>query len=71
MARMAHPEDNGALGQYVFPGKGPRSMIIVGEWRVCDDGVNRPALRGKVQAHDGAYQVDAFLVDSCVDRTVW
>jgi hypothetical protein len=24
MARAAHPEDNGALSQYVFPGEGPR-----------------------------------------------
>ena len=23
-ARAAHPEDDGALCQYVFPGKGPR-----------------------------------------------
>jgi hypothetical protein len=24
MARAAHPEDHGAISQYVFPGKGPR-----------------------------------------------
>ena len=46
-------------------------MRIAGEWRVCDDGVTRPALRGKVQAAAGAYHVDVFLVDSCADRTVF
>lgn len=46
-------------------------MRIAGEWRVCDDGVTRPALRAKVQAADGAYHVDVFLVDSCADRTVF
>jgi hypothetical protein len=24
MARIAHPEDDGVISQYVFPGKGPR-----------------------------------------------
>jgi hypothetical protein len=46
-------------------------MRIAGEWRVCDDGVTRPALRAKVRAADGAYHVDIFLVDSCADRTVF
>ena len=38
---------------------------------MCDDGVTRPALRGKVQAAAGAYHVDVFLVDCCADRTVF
>ncbi len=46
-------------------------MKIVGEWRVCEDGVTRPALRAKVQADDGTYHVEVFLVDSCADRTVF
>ena len=33
MARKAHPEDDGALSQYVFPGKGPR--IYACRWRVA------------------------------------
>jgi hypothetical protein len=33
MARAAHPEDDGALGQYVFPGQGPR--IYENLWRVA------------------------------------
>ena len=46
-------------------------MLVVGEWRVCDDGVTRPALRAKVHAHDGTHQTEAFLVDSGADRTVF
>ena len=46
-------------------------MLVVGEWRVCDDGVTRPALRAKVHAHDGTHQTEAFLVDTCADRTVF
>ena len=33
MARAAHPEDDGALGQYVFPEQGPR--IYENRWRVA------------------------------------
>jgi len=33
--------------------------------------VTRPALRAKVHAHDGTHQVEAFLVDSGADRTVF
>ena len=32
-ARKAHPEDDGALSQYVFPGKGPR--IYACRWRMA------------------------------------
>jgi hypothetical protein len=46
-------------------------MRIVGQWRVCDDGVTRPTIVAKVQANDGTYHVDVFLVDSCADRTVF
>src|SRR6478752_1053312 len=33
LAREAHPEDNGALGQYVIPGEGPR--IYANLWPVA------------------------------------
>ena len=33
MARAAHPEDDGALSQYVFPGQGPR--IYENRWRMA------------------------------------
>jgi hypothetical protein len=33
MARAAHPDDDGALGQYVFPGEAPR--IYENRWRVA------------------------------------
>jgi hypothetical protein len=45
-------------------------MRIAGEWRMCDDGITRPAAPAKVQAADGAFHVEYFLVDSCADRTV-
>jgi len=45
-------------------------MRIVGEWRLCDDGITRPTVKAKVQAADGTFHVEYFLVDSCADRTV-
>jgi len=33
--------------------------------------LTRPALRAKVHAHDGTHQTEAFLVDTCADRTVF
>ena len=33
LAREAHPEDDGALGQYVFPGQGPR--VYAYRWSVA------------------------------------
>ena len=44
------------------------SMRIDGEWRVCDDGITRPAIQAKVQAANGAFHVEFFLVDSGADR---
>jgi hypothetical protein len=46
-------------------------MQIVGEWRVCDDGITRPTIQTKVQAADGTFHVEFFLVDSGADRTVF
>jgi hypothetical protein len=45
-------------------------MVIVGEWRMCDDGVARPALRTRVGGVDDVRLAEYFLVDSCADRTV-
>jgi hypothetical protein len=46
-------------------------MVIVGEWKLCDDGIKRPVVCGKVLAADGPFHVEFFLVDSCADRTVF
>jgi hypothetical protein len=45
-------------------------MRIEGEWRVCDDGVTRPTLQARVQAVNGAFHLEVFLIDSGADRTV-
>lgn len=45
-------------------------MRIVGEWRRFDDGVHRPVLRARLQASDGTFLEDLFLVDVGADRTV-
>ena len=71
MARKAHPEDDAPLASTSSPERGRESMLVVGEWRICDDGVIRPALRAKVHALNGTHQIEAFLVDSCADRTVF
>lgn len=46
-------------------------MRIVGLWHVCDDGMTRPVIRAKVQAADGIYHVNDFLIDTGADRTVF
>jgi hypothetical protein len=45
-------------------------MVIVGQWRMCDDGVARPAVQGRVGGATGVTAAEYFLVDSCADRTV-
>ncbi len=45
-------------------------MLIAGEWLLCEDGVNRPVVRGKAQAADGTMHAEWFLVDTGADRTV-
>jgi Aspartyl protease len=45
-------------------------MVIVGEWRMCDDGVARPAVQGLVGGATGVQLAEYFLVDSCADRSV-
>jgi hypothetical protein len=45
-------------------------MVIVGEWRVCDDGVARPAVQARVGGTTGTQLAEYLLVDSCADRSV-
>ena len=55
-----------------FPKKGFReSMRFDGVWRVCDDGVVRPVLRGAARAVDGTWVSVPFLLDVGADRTVF
>src|SRR5262249_28090836 len=46
------------------------SMRINGEWLLCEDGVSRPVIRGRIQARDGSWIITEFLVDTGADRTV-
>ncbi len=45
-------------------------MRINGLWSLCDDGVTRPLIRGKLEAGDGTRIPVEFLVDIGADRTV-
>lgn len=45
-------------------------MRINGEWLLCDDGVMRPVVRGRIQDSAGEWVVTEFLLDIGVDRTV-
>lgn len=45
-------------------------MQILGEWYLCDDGVERPVIRREALAGDGAWAHVEFLVDSGADRSV-
>ena len=45
-------------------------MVIVGEWRICDDGVARPAVQALVGGVTGPQFAEYFLVDSSADRSV-
>lgn len=46
-------------------------MRIVGDWRLCDDGVTRPIVVAKAQATDGTEHTERFLVDTGADRTAF
>ena len=46
-------------------------MRIDGAWRLCDDGVVRPLLRGHVRTANGQWRQAPFLVDTGADRTVF
>jgi Aspartyl protease len=45
-------------------------MVIVGEWRICDDGVARPAVQAQVGSASGIKLAEYFLVDTGADRSV-
>jgi len=45
-------------------------MYIPGEWHLCDDGVERPVIRGEALGLTGAWEKTLFLVDTGADRTV-
>jgi hypothetical protein len=46
-------------------------MRLNGEWRVCDDGIVRPAVLGQVVGADGKSRCECFLIDTLADRTVF
>jgi hypothetical protein len=46
-------------------------MRIDGAWRLCDDQVVRPTIRGRVHAQNGSWVDVVFLVDTAADRTVF
>ena len=56
-----------------FPEKNSRVFImqISGEWLLCDDRVERPVIRGEVEAADGSWVPADFLLDPGADRTVF
>jgi Aspartyl protease len=45
-------------------------MHIIGEWYLCDDGTERPIIRGEILTSDAAWEPALFLVDTGADRTV-
>jgi predicted aspartyl protease len=45
-------------------------MRINGKWLLCDDGVVRPVVRGRVQDSTGEFVMAEFLLDIGADRTV-
>jgi hypothetical protein len=45
-------------------------MRINGEWYLCDDGIIRPTIQVDVEAGDGSFRENRFLIDSGADRTV-
>ena len=46
-------------------------MRIDGSWYLCDDGVRRPVIRGKVQTREALWLPTEFLIDTGADRTVF
>jgi hypothetical protein len=46
-------------------------MVLSGSWKLCDDGVLRPVILGKVRAGDGSQIKAWFLADTGADRTVF
>lgn len=46
-------------------------MLFDGEWYLCDDGTERPVIRGRALAAGGTWVQVPFLVDTGADRTVF
>ena len=46
-------------------------MLIIGEWSLDPDGVERPVIRGEVLTAEGDWEPVTFLVDVGADRTVF
>ena len=46
-------------------------MRTDGSWRLCDDGIVRPAVWGEVRGGDGSWVQALFLTDCAADRTVF
>ena len=51
--------------------EGHGSMVIVGEWFPCEDGITRPVVEVEVPGADGTLCTERFLVDTAADRTVF
>ncbi len=45
-------------------------MLCQGEWLVCDDGIVRPIVRGRILGGNGEWRRIKFLLDTGADRTV-
>lgn len=45
-------------------------MLINGEWLLCDDGIERPVIRGEILSGAGFWRSLEFLVDTGADRTI-
>jgi len=46
-------------------------MRVAGQWHVCDDGVTRPVIHGRVLSAGTFWCKATFLVDTGADRTVF
>ncbi|HEV8717919.1 MAG TPA: hypothetical protein VGX03_34520 [Candidatus Binatia bacterium] len=46
-------------------------MLIIGEWKLRDDGVTRPIVQASVRGSGGNLVAADFLIDSGADRTVF
>ncbi len=45
-------------------------MQVNGEWLFCDDGIERPVIRGEILSDNGSWRAVEFLVDTGADRTI-
>ena len=45
-------------------------MLCQGEWLLCDDGIVRPIMRGRIRDGEGMWRRVKFLLDTGADGTV-